>query len=220
MKNNLSVKINQYLDLLAKRSPLAVVAVAVLCAAILAYGIYVSVLQSFVQSNDAARQIIKQKRGENDKDELLLNEQPLFEGEFKRAVNLYVKAQPLLPNETEIAQVLEQMQETARRNSVVLAGLNAAKDRTPSQLAQNLFDREMPAVVTGKYDDVARFFYEVSNLQRILLIRDFSVVSVKDRVSANFSLIAFQSPAPKELPPLPASLQPLLDSLKKSEDQN
>ena len=70
--------------------------------------------------NDSRREELTKKQAENAKDDLLLQKMPEFEADFKQAVELYVKSQPLLPNENQLAQVLEQMQETAEADCINL----------------------------------------------------------------------------------------------------
>lgn len=213
-QSTLTLQFNALLDRLQGKKPVVIAGFSVVLAALVAYFGYGSLVAGVNQQNISRGEELNKLRSDNNRNELLLKNQAEFEAEFEKVVKLYVKSQPLLPTETELAQVLEQLQESARRHNVVLAGLNSAKERTKSATAQNLYEREMPAIVTGNYDDCVRFFYEVSNLQRILLIRDFSIVAVKKQVSVNFSVIAFHAPKPKELPPLPANLQPLIDNLE------
>ena len=116
------------------------------------------------------------------------------------------EAKPLLPEETEVADVLGQVETAARRNGVTLTGLMAVKESIKSPKAAKLYEREIPAVVTGPYPQVVKFFGDISRMPRILLVRDFSVGSMRSTVSAGFTLVAYHAPPPAEMPPIPADL--------------
>jgi hypothetical protein len=51
-----------------------------------------------------------------------------------------------------------------------------------------------------------RFLTDISRMPRILLVRNYSVVSMKDTVSAGFTLVAYHAPPPAEMPAIPADL--------------
>ena len=126
-----------------------------------------------------------------------------FRARFRMVAELYEDAKPLLPQETEIADVLGQVETAARRNGVLLTGLTAVKASVKSPKAAKLYEREIPAVVTGPFPQVVRFFADISRMPRILLIRDYSIVALKGGVSAGFTLVAFHAPPPAEVPRQP-----------------
>jgi len=82
----------------------------------------------------------------------------------------------------------------------------AVKESVKSPKAEKLYEREIPAIVTGPYPQVVRFFTDISRMPRILLVRDFSVVSLKNSVSAGFTLVAYHAPPPAEMPKIPSDL--------------
>ena len=104
------------------------------------------------------------------------------------------------------SDVLGQVETAAQRNNVTLTGLQAVKASIKSPSAAKLYEREIPAVVTGPYPQVVRFFNDISRMPRILLVRDYSVVSLKSGVSAGFTLVAYHAPPPAEMPGLPKDL--------------
>ena len=61
-------------------------------------------------------------------------------------------------------------------------------------------------MVTGPYPQVVKFFTDVSRMPRILLVRDFSVVSLRNSVSAGFTLVAYHAPPPAEMPKTPVNM--------------
>lgn len=172
----------------------------------LVYLIYSYFLSDWSVANDTYEQAVLKKEIENTRTEKMIEGEPQFRAEFKKIVELYRQAQPLLPQETEIADVLGQVEAAAQRNGVTLTGLSAVKESIKSPRAQKLYEREIPAVVTGTYPKVVQFFTDVSRMERILLVRDYSVASLTDNVSAGFTLIAFHAPPPAEMPPIPTDL--------------
>jgi Tfp pilus assembly protein PilO len=136
----------------------------------------------------------------------MLAGEPQFRADFKKIVDLYQEAKPLLPEETEVADVLGQVEAAAQRNGVTLTGLLAVKESIKSPQAAKLYEREIPAVVTGPYPQVVRFLNDISRMPRILLVRDFSIISLKNNVSAGFTLVAYHAPPPAEMPGIPADL--------------
>ena len=157
-------------------------------------------LSGWADANLAYRQKILQREIENKKTENLLAGEEQFKEKFDKIVGLYQEAKPLLPEETEISDVLGQVETAAQRNGVTLTGLMAVKESIKSPRAEKLYEREIPALVTGSYPQVVKFFTDISRMPRILVIRDYSLVSLKDNVSAGFTLIAFHAPPPAEKP--------------------
>lgn len=162
--------------------------------------IYMFLLSEFVQTNDTYRTQIINKELENQKTEKMIAEEDQFRGRFEKIVGLYDQAKPLLPEETEISDVLGQVETAAKNNGVTLTGLQAVKESVKSPKAGKLYEREIPALVTGSYPQVVKFFTDVSNMPRILVVRDYSIVSLKDTVSAGFTLVAYHAPPPSEKP--------------------
>lgn len=172
----------------------------------LVYLIYSYFLSGWSETNRAYAQTVLQKETENKRTEKMIEGEPQFKAEFKKIVDLYGQAKPLLPEETEVSEVLGQVEAAAQRNGVTLTGLSAVKESIKSPRAEKLYEREIPAVVTGPYPRVVQFFTDVSRMERILLVRDYSVASMSNSVSAGFTLIAFHAPPPAEMPPIPADL--------------
>ncbi len=171
-----------------------------------AYLIYDYLIKDYITANNEYKQQVAAKELENEKTEKTLANEPQFRAQFKKVVDLYGEAKPLLPEETEVSDVLGQVEAAAQRNSVTLTGLQAVKQSVKSTTAAKLYEREIPAVVTGTYPQVVRFFADISRMPRILLIRDYSVVSMKNAVSAGFTLVAFHAPPPAEMPGLPKDI--------------
>jgi len=171
-----------------------------------AYLVYGYVLSGWFESNEQYRQQVLNKEKENRKTERLLSTEPQFQVEFNKIVELYDEAKPLLPQETEVSDVLGQVEMAAQRNGLTLTGLQAVKESVKSSAAEKLYEREIPAIVTGPYPQVVHFFADISRMPRILLVRDFSIVSLKSNVSAGFTLVAYHAPPPAEMPKTPDSV--------------
>jgi Tfp pilus assembly protein PilO len=172
----------------------------------LGYLIYSFLLSGWAESNREYRQAVTAKEVENQKTAAMLAGESQFRAQFKKVADLYDEAKPLLPEETEVSDVLGQVETAAQRNGVTLTGLLAVKASVKSPNAAKLYEREIPAVVTGSYPQVVRFFADISRMPRILLVREYSIVSLKSSVSANFTLVAYHAPPPAEALPLPKDL--------------
>ena len=194
-----------YLESIRRGTFLTVLVTAVISAGV-GYLIYSYLIAGTITSNLEYRQQVAAKELENKKTETMLASEPQFRAQFKKVADLYDEAKPLLPEETEVSDVLGQVEATAQRNNVTLTGLLAVKQSVKSTAAAKLYEREIPAVVTGTYPQVVRFFADISRMPRILLIRDYSVVSMKSSVSAGFTLVAYHAPPPAEMPGLPKDI--------------
>jgi Tfp pilus assembly protein PilO len=189
-----------------RRGPVLTFLVMAVISGGVAYLLYSYVLDGWITSSHDYRQKVVAKELENKKTEAMLASEPQFKAQFKKVADLYQDAKPLLPEETEVSDVLGQVETAAQRNGVTLTGLLAVKDSVKSPSAEKLYEREIPAVVTGPYPQVVRFFSDISRMPRILLVRDYSVVSLKNSVSAGFTLVAYHAPPPAEMPALPKDL--------------
>jgi len=194
-----------------RRGPVLTFVVMALISGGAAYLIYGYLIEPYMVANREYRQQVAAKELENKKTERMLEGEPQFRAEFKKVVDLYHEAKPLLPEETEVSDVLGQVEAAAQRNSVTLTGLQAVKQSVKSGAAAKLYEREIPAVVSGTYPRVVSFFADISRMPRILLIRDYSVMSLKDSVSAGFTLVAYHAPPPAEMPGLPKDIATLIE---------
>lgn len=189
-----------------KYGPIVTFLVMALIAGGAAYLIYIFLLAGWATENTQLRQQVLKKELDNKATQIMVDGEPQFLAKFREVADLYGEAKPLLPQETEIADVLGQVETAARRNSVTLSNLQAVKASIKSPKAAKLYEREIPAVVTGPYPQVVRFFDDISKMPRILIVRDYSIASMTNSVSAGFTLVAYHAPPPAEVPPLPANL--------------
>ncbi len=189
-----------------KRGPVVTLVIMSVLSFGLGYLIYSYLLSGWAESNREYRQVVLKKELENKKTERLLAGEAQFLEKFNKIVVLYQKAKPLLPEETEVSDVLGQVETAAQRNGVTLTGLAAVKESIKSPRAAQLYEREIPALVTGPYPQVVKFFSDISRMPRILVIRDYSVVSLKNSVSAGFTLVAYHAPPPAEQPRTPQNV--------------
>ncbi len=189
-----------------KYGPFATFLVMTVISLGLGYLIYSFLLSGWSESNHTYAQQVIKKEVENKKTENMLAGEPQFKAEFKKIVDLFQEAKPLLPEETEISDVLSQVESAAKRNGVTLTGLQAVKESVKSPKAEKLYEREIPAIVSGSYPQVVRFFTDISRMPRILIVRDYSIVSLQNTVSAGFTLFAYHAPPPAEVPVLPTDL--------------
>jgi Tfp pilus assembly protein PilO len=178
-------------------SVITIAVISVFCFGI-GYLIYSYLLSDWYESARVYREQVVKKELENLRTEKMLEGEEEFQIKFKKIESLYQEAEPLLPQETEISEVLGQVQVAAQKNGVTLTGLSAVKESVKSPKNEKLYEREIPALVTGPYPQVVRFFSDVSRMERILVVRDYSVVSLKNTVSAGFTLMAYHAAPPTE----------------------
>lgn len=181
-----------------KRGPVVAFGVSAVVCVLAAYGFHAFVLFPYVESNTQYRQQVVAKEIENRRTEQMLAGEEQFLAKYNKIVELYKEAKPLLPEETEVSDVLGQVETAAQRNGVTLTGLQAVKASVKSTTSDKLYEREIPALVTGPYPRVMQFFNDVSKMPRILVIRDYSVVAMKGTASAGFTLFAYHAPPPSD----------------------
>lgn len=196
---------NLYLESM-RRGPVVTFAVMAAISLGIGYVIYGYLFESWSATNREYRQRVIVKENENKKTEAMLAGESQFRARFDKVAELYEAAKPLLPQETEVSDVLGQVETAAQRNGVTLTGLLAVSQSVKSPRAAKLYEREIPAVVTGPYPQVVQFFTDISRMPRILLVRDYSVAAMKGNVSAGFTLIAYHAPSPAEMPGLPKDM--------------
>ena len=196
---------NLYLESM-RRGPVVTFAVMAAISLGIGYVIYGYFFESWSATNREYRQRVIVKENENKKTEAMLAGESQFRARFDKVAELYEAAKPLLPQETEVSDVLGQVETAAQRNGVTLTGLLAVSQSVKSPRAAKLYEREIPAVVTGPYPQVVQFFTDISRMPRILLVRDYSVAAMKGNVSAGFTLIAYHAPSPAEMPGLPKDM--------------
>ena len=197
-----------------KYGPIVTFLIMALIAGGAAYLIYSFLLADWAQANTQLRAQVLKKEIDNKTTERMVAGEAQFLAEFKKVADMFNEAKPLLPQETEVSDVLAQVETAAQRNGVTLSGLQAVKESVKSPKAAKLYEREIPAVVTGPYPQVVRFFDDISKMPRILFIRDYSIGSLRDSVTAGFTLVAYHAPPPAEMPPLPADLAQIVEQSK------
>jgi Tfp pilus assembly protein PilO len=197
-----------------KYGPIVTFLIMALIAGGAAYLIYSFLLADWAQANTQLRAQVLKKEIDNKTTERMVAGEAQFPAEFKKVADMFNEAKPLLPQETEVSDVLAQVETAAQRNGVTLSGLQAVKESVKSPKAAKLYEREIPAVVTGPYPQVVRFFDDISKMPRILFIRDYSIGSLRDSVTAGFTLVAYHAPPPAEMPPLPADLAAIVEQSK------
>jgi Tfp pilus assembly protein PilO len=213
---NLLKSWNKFLNAVARKGVYFGALVGLVPASLIFYCGYVLFVEPGRISNQDTEKNVQTIEAEVAKGRAVEASEPEFKKEFTKIVGLFYDSLPLLPKETELASVLMSVQESAKRYNVTLTGLVAVRDAQKTPNADKLYEREMPGTVVGNYDDVMRFFMDVSRKTRILIIRDYIVSSAKDKqsgvrptfVSVQFSLLAFHAPPTSEFPVLPPDIKP------------
>ena len=201
-----------------RRGVVMTAAASFLICGTLGLAFYWFLLSDMLESKNQVQAKVEKKEGENQRGQAIEKSMPQFEEEFRKLVSISDEAEPLLPNETDLSNMLVGVQEIARRDNVTLVGLTAAKASQKATLtyydekgevkpADKVYEREIPAQVAGDYANVVRFFYDLKQLSRIMVIRDFGLYAkTKNSLAANFTLMIYHAPPSGEMKPLPAFL--------------
>ena len=115
-----------------RRGTFVTFAVMAIISAGLGYFVYMYVLDGWIESSREYRKQVINKEVENKKTETMLAGETQFRAQFDKVVELYDEAKPLLPEETEVSDVLGQVETAASRNNVTLTGLSAVKESVKS----------------------------------------------------------------------------------------
>lgn len=192
----------------ANKSGLLITAFLALTMGVLvSYGFYYLAIADWRASNDSRETAVIEIEKQNVHNQALIKLMPPFLGEFRKMIADFRDVEPLIPSESELAQVLFQVQEAASRNNVRLTGLNAVKQSVKMsgqpEGREYINEREFPSQVAGAYPDIVHFFNDVAMMPRILVVRDYSIVALKDgKTNANFTLVAYHATG-GELPAIP-----------------
>jgi len=211
----LRIQLNEYLNKMVRRGAILGVLAGLLPAILILYVGYSFSIAPGMQGNDAKASKVAALETEVAKGKAVEASQEDFKRDAEKVVEVFYDSLPLLPKETELSNVLAGVQQVATRYKVVLTGLNAVKEGQKTPNADKLYEREMPATVVGNYDDVMRFFLDLSRQTRILIVRDYSVQSAVSKqkgarpsfVSVDFSLLAYHAPPTSEFPNLPGFIK-------------
>lgn len=149
------------------------------------------VLVGWSQSSDEFRATVEAKEAEIRAVEKTVGNEAAFKARFDKMSALGDRAQALIPKESEIADVLKQVQVVAQRNQVELSGLQAVRRSFESPLSGGLYEREVPAVVKGEYPNVYRFLRELSRMPRLLLVTDYAVTAATEEDGGGGRVVAF-----------------------------
>lgn len=151
---------------------------------------------------------------ENAANRALEQTRPEFDMQYERAIKNYVRALELLPNDPELSIVLGSAQGAASRDQVQLTAFNTLtpqnKQGTPSPAADKLYARDVPSVVVGGLPQIRNFFEDVTQPPRIVQIKDVAMTATPPRTTAAFTLVAYNAPRPKDVPPIPERFRHLL----------
>lgn len=208
---------NAFLNTLARKGVGFGVLLGLLPAVLIVYCGYVLAIEPTITANRDKTKSVESIEAEVARGIAVERSEKEFKQEFTRVVELFYDSLPLLPKETELSNVMTGVQEAASRYKVTVTNLSAIKDAVKTVNADKLYEREIPSTVVGNYDDVMRFFMDVSRMTRILIIRDFDVSSVKETqgsvrptaVAVQFNLLAFHAPPTSEFPVLPPDINPV-----------
>ena len=99
-----------------KYGPIVTFLVMALISGGAAYLIYSFLLSDWSAANKQHRSQVLKKEIDNKTTEKMVAGEPQFLAEFKKVADMFNEAKPLLPQETEVSDVLGQVETAARRN--------------------------------------------------------------------------------------------------------
>lgn len=188
---------------LKRANPLVVGAVSSLLAFL---GLYYG-WSNFVSSQNevlaAKRTAVQAISAENEVNRAVEKEEPMLIREVEQARDAYCRVSPLVSKDSDVSQILADIQREAVKDQITLTGFQASKDSAVSPQFDKLWQREYPATATGSYVNVRRFFQAIARMNRIVVVPEFKMIAVSPRVSTGFTLVAYN--APPTVPQLPAA---------------
>jgi Tfp pilus assembly protein PilO len=188
----------------AKRlNPLAVAAASTLLSLLILYFGWTALVSTQTAALDAKRKELAELSDQNQVNRQVEQEEPQLRAEVARVKAAYCEASPLVSKDADVSKVLADIQGKATRFNVTLTGFQAFKAAVNSPQFDKLQQRDFPASATGTYPNVRRFFQSVAQMNRIVVVPEYRLVSVTPRVSTGFTLYAYNEP-PK-VPSLPAA---------------
>ena len=131
-----------------------------------------------------------------------------FRAVYKARVEEYEELKALLPEQRELTMVLQNVQDRARKNGLVLRKF-LPKDDVQQE---NYSGKKIEVSVTSSFAALRQFFDQLANYQRIVSITNFNLTQLEKQTSsktvdATFDLTAYYVSAEK-LEKAPAANQP------------
>jgi type IV pilus assembly protein PilO len=129
-----------------------------------------------------------------------------FRAVYKARVEEYEELKALLPEQRELTMVLQNVQERARNNGLVLRKF-IPKDDVQQE---NYSGKRIEVSVTSSFASLRNFFDQLAHYQRIVSITNFELSQLDKQsssktVDATFDLTAFYVSAEKLQKPAPAA---------------
>jgi Tfp pilus assembly protein PilO len=184
-----------------RATPFLVAALSTALSLIILYFGWSMLVSSQEEALAAKRQEVSDAAAENEINRAVEGEEPQLRAEVERAKSAYCQAEPLVSKDSDVSQILQDIQREAEKHSVNLTGIQAFKEANTSPQFDKFQQREYPATATGTYAGVRKFFQSVAQMNRIVVVPAFRLVSVSPRVSTGFTLVAYN--APPKVPALP-----------------
>lgn len=188
---------------LRKVNPLTVALASCLLSILILYFGWTRFVSSQDETLAAKRQAVQALAAENEVNRVVEREEPMLKQEVERAKQAYCQVSPLVSKDSDVSQILADIQREAVKDEIALTGFQAFKDSAVSPQFDKLYQREYPATATGSYAGVRRFFQALARMDRIVVVPEFKMIAVSPRVSTGFTLVAYN--APPQVPQLPAA---------------
>lgn len=161
-------------------------------------GVFIFFLVDYAMFDDV-RQDTKKKsdevarlREENRKGAIIRDNLKAYQQRYEQAQDELKALRELLPEDVEISKVLENIQQQASEQKLVV------KQFTPKDLVKKGFYQEKPIniQVSGLYNSLGRFFQQIATYRRIVNVSDVEIKKANEQteardIEASFTVTAY-----------------------------
>lgn len=165
---------------------------------LLVAGIFIFFIVDYAMFDDV-RQDTKKKadevarlREENRKGAIIRDNLKAYQQRYEQAQDELKALRELLPEDVEISKVLENIQQQASEQKLVV------KQFTPKDLVKKGFYKEKPIniQVSGLYNSLGRFFQQIATYRRIVNVSDVEIKKANEQteardIEASFTVTAY-----------------------------
>lgn len=180
-------------------------AILVGAAAVIYFGVYYFVTSETRAEIATLNEQIAQLQAKNQAAQIATQRINEFRLLYASKQQEYDELKVLLPEEREITNVLQGLQDTARDSRLILARFSPKEDTQQDSIMAKPVEIE----VDSNFNNLREFFDKIAKLQRIVSITDFSLNQLEKQSSdrtlhSRFLLTAYYA-SPENLTPAPAA---------------
>ena len=174
-------------------------------AAVVYFGVYYFVTSNTRAEITSLNEQISQLQAKNQAAQIATQRINEFRSLYATKQQEYDELKVLLPEEREITNVLQGLQDTARDSRLILARFTPREDVQQDSIMAKPVEIE----VDSNFNNLREFFDKMAKLQRIVSITDFSLKQLDKQTSdrtlhSQFLLTAYYASPENLTPPAPA----------------